>query len=245
MPILRMSKHSKNAEDTPEAEIELAAPTAQPEADAQEQNELVRLRGIIFGTLEHDQQELLARLENRITAQAAQTRVELDALVGRLENRIAELDARSTRDQADLRVQMQSQRDLLTGAIEERGEQVTELVNKDLSELRQSKVDRERFSAFLTGLSTHLESGNIPAGPAAPVTPEPEPESESESAPTLQPPKRPMTLSTMHSPKTPKTPKTPEMPKTPETPETKLAPLPPALKPLRLGRPPWHPIRSK
>ena len=233
MPILRMGKHAKKAEDTPEAEIELAAPTAQPETDAQEQNELVRLRGIIFGTLEHDQQALLARLENRITAQAAQTRVELDALVGRLENRIAELDARSTRDQADLRVQMQSQRDLLTGAIEERGEQVSELVNRDLSELRQSKVDRERFSAFLSGLSTHLESGKIPAGPATPVTPEPE------SAPTMQPPKKPMTLSTMHSLETPET------PKTPETAETKLAPLPPALNPLRLGRPPWHPIRSR
>ncbi len=97
MPKLRLGKHAKKAESTPEAEIELTVPVAHPETHAQEHNELSRLRGIIFGTLEHDQQELLARLETRIAAQAEKTREELEALVARLENRIAELDSRSTR----------------------------------------------------------------------------------------------------------------------------------------------------
>ncbi len=211
MPKLRLDKHAKKAVKTPEAEIELTEPVAHPETHAQEHNELSRLRGIIFGTLEHDQQELLARLETRIAAQAEKTREELEALVTRLENRIAELDSRSTRDQADLRVQMRSHRDLLSEAIEERGAQVSQLVNKDLLELRQSKVDREHFSTFLSGLAAHLEHGDVPVDPATPTA-----ESETEKPASLPPLK---------------------------SGETKLALLPPALKPLRLGRPPWHPTR--
>ena len=107
MPKLRMGKHAKNAESAPEAEIELTVPIGQSKTYAKD-NELGRLRGIIFGSLEHDQHELLTRLENRITAQAEKTREELDALVCRLEDRIAELDARSTRKQADLRGQVVS-----------------------------------------------------------------------------------------------------------------------------------------
>ena len=141
--------------------------------------------------------------------------------MARLENRLEELDSRSTRDQADLRVQMRSHRDLLSEAIEERGAQVSQLVNKDLLELRQSKVDREHFSTFLSGLAAHLEHGEVPVDPATP-TAESESESESETETETE---EPASLPPLKSG------------------ETKLAPLPPALNPLRLGRPPWHPIR--
>ena len=143
MPRFRPGKHPKGkaarrvvlrtpkAESAPTPEIE-ETQAPQSETHAQEHDGLGRLRGIIFGSLQHDQEQLHTRLENRIAAQAANTRRELKALVARLESRIAEVDSRSIRDQADLREQMQSQRISLSDAIEERGTQVTQLVTKDL-----------------------------------------------------------------------------------------------------------------
>jgi hypothetical protein len=119
-------------------------------------DDLGRLRGIILGSLQNDQDQALASLENRIASQSAKIRGELDAIVRRLENRIEELDTRSSKDQDDLREKLLSQSKLLNDAIEERSAQVTAIVKKGLTDLGNTKLDRQRFSAFVTNLREHL-----------------------------------------------------------------------------------------
>lgn len=169
MPKLRLGKDAKKNGTKNESEVATSVTSvALPAAgSSDEQNELGRLRGILFGSLQTDHEQALARLENRIAGQAAQLRGELEDLVRRLENRISELDARSTRDQGDLRDQMHSQRNLLNDAIEERAAQVTKLVTEGVTELRDTKIDRHRFSQFLTDLSKHLEQQSAPVVPVS------------------------------------------------------------------------------
>ena len=178
MPKLRLGKDGKK-NGTKSEEAAAVETTAVPHATVagDEQSELGRLRGILFGSLQNDHEQALARLENRIASQASQMRGELEDLVRRLENRISELDARSARDQGDLREQMHSQRNLLNDAIEERSAQVTKLVNDGIEELKESKIDRHRFAKFLTDLSQHLEQQSGPVvADAPPVEPAPKDE---------------------------------------------------------------------
>lgn len=155
MPKIGLVGASKKAADVKDPEPEHAVPAV--EAEHHHHDELDRLRGIIFGSLQTDQEKALARLENRIAAQSAKVRGELDEIVRRLENRIEELDARSSKDQDDLREQLLSQSNLLNDAIEERSAQVSQLVNEGLRDLAHAKLDRQRFSSFLVNLKAHLD----------------------------------------------------------------------------------------
>jgi hypothetical protein len=144
-----------------------AAPQT-PAASPGGHDELEKLRGILFGNLQHEQGQALARLESRIAAQSTKLRAELDEIVQRIENRIEELDTRSTRDHDDLREQLLSQSSLVNEAIEERSAQVTDLVDQGIRDLGHAKLDRQRFAEFVSGLKVHLDQESSAAAAPAP-----------------------------------------------------------------------------
>ena len=173
MPKIGLAGASKKTDDTEASEAPNGAHLAETPHHEPHHDDLDRLRGIIFGSLQNDQERALARLENRIAAQSAKIRGELDEIVRRLENRIEELDTRSSKDHDDLREQLLSQSNLLNDAIEERSAQVTEIVNEGLTDLANTKLDRQRFSAFVTSLREHLDQ-EAPAQESRQVTAAPE-----------------------------------------------------------------------
>ena len=156
MAKLNLNKITKKSpEVAPEkstAETVTETPTTTSETD-----ELARLRGILFGSTMNEQEQALARIENRMAAHAAEVRTELDALGRRLENRIAELGARANQDQNSVREQLMGQSELLKNSIQERSDQTLLLVNRGLEELRDNKIDRTKLSEFLLDLGSRLE----------------------------------------------------------------------------------------
>jgi ABC-type phosphate transport system auxiliary subunit len=132
--------------------------------DAAGKQEIGALRDILFGTMleQHDQE--MARVETRIAMEASKIRSEFGEFARRFEDRIAEIDARTSKGLNDLREQILSQSNLLNDAIQERNEQVVSHVNKGLQDLRAAKIDRATFSSLLSKLAAHLEREGKAAG---------------------------------------------------------------------------------
>jgi hypothetical protein len=119
--------------------------------------DLGKLREIVFGDLLTRYGQELARLENRIAADAAKVREELGQLGRRIEDRITEIDTRAVKEQDALRDQILSQSNTLKESIREQGEQATKSVDAGLKELRASKIDHGTFSSFLRDLAEHVD----------------------------------------------------------------------------------------
>lgn len=159
-----------SARVTPKA----AAPASEPKAAhpraadaAGNEREIGALRDILFGTMleRHDQE--MERVETRVAMEASKIRSEFGEFARRFEDRIAEIDARTSKGLNDLREQILSQSNLLNDAIRERNEQVVRHVTKGLEDLRAEKIDRATFSSLLSELATQLESDGKPAGSPA------------------------------------------------------------------------------
>lgn len=119
--------------------------------------DLGKLREIVFGDLLSRYGQELARLENRIAAEAAEVREELGQLGRRIEDRITDIDTRATKEQDSLRDQILSQSSALKDSIREQGEQAIKSVDEGLKELRASKIDHGTFSSFLRDLAEHVD----------------------------------------------------------------------------------------
>jgi len=132
--------------------------------------DLGKLREIVFGDLLGHYGQELARLENKIAAEATQIREELGQLGRRIEDRVTEIDTRAIKEQTTLREQILSQSNKLKDSIREHGEQATKLVDEGLTELRASKIDQGTFSSFLRDLAAHVDETTkaAPANSAKP-----------------------------------------------------------------------------
>ncbi|MEM7410051.1 MAG: hypothetical protein AAF430_07455 [Myxococcota bacterium] len=157
MAKLNLKKISKKSAEAPEAPATETEATETTPASTAEADELSRLRGILFGSAINEQEQALARIENRMAAHAAEVRGEIDALGRRLENRISELGARANQDQNSVREQLLGQSELLKNSVQERSDQTLLLVNRGIEELREHKIDRTKLSEFLLDLGSRLE----------------------------------------------------------------------------------------
>jgi hypothetical protein len=120
--------------------------------------DLGKLREIVFGDLLGRYGQELARLENRIAAEATQIREELGQLGRRIEDRVAEIDTRAVKEQTALREQILAQSNKLKESIREHGEKASKLVDEGLTELRASKIDQGTFAGFLRDLAAHVDA---------------------------------------------------------------------------------------
>lgn len=134
-------------------------------------SEIKALREIIFGKLFEEYDQLMQRLEEKLTGEASRLRNELVDLDRKLADRLEQIEVRNVKAHSDLREQLLSQSNLLNDAIQERGEHVNKRLEDGLAELRESKIDRSTFSSFLGGLASHI--GELRAASGA----DPEPKS--------------------------------------------------------------------
>ena len=137
--------------------------------------DLGQLREILFGAALKESEQEVARVETRVAMESARVRSEFGEFGRRLEERIAEIDTRSSKSLSDLREQLLAQSNLLSDAIQERNEHVVLHVNKALRELHQSKIDRTAFSNLLFTLAATLnkEAKAAITEPEANVSPDP------------------------------------------------------------------------
>jgi len=156
MAKINLSRISARVTPKAEAPASEAKPVPNGAAGAADKHEIGALRDILFGTLLKENEEEMARVETRVAMEASKIRSEFGEFGRRLEDRIAEIDARTSKGLNELREQILSQSNLLNDAIQERNEQVALHVNKGMQDLRASKIDRATFSSLLFKLATHL-----------------------------------------------------------------------------------------
>jgi hypothetical protein len=135
-----------------------AAPVAGSDPERQG-GDLDRLRQIMLGSLVHDFEHAVARLEIRLAAEEAELRALLCKLEQRLEDRLVEMDARSCHAQADLRQQIHSHASSQHDAIKQRSADAVRRASRGFEELGRRKLGKAELSAFLGGLARHLEQG--------------------------------------------------------------------------------------
>ena len=118
--------------------------------------ELERLRNIVLGGVVSEFTQAVEQFEQRIDAEGASLRAELEKFEQRVEDRLAEVDSRSCQGQTELREQLSLQSNKLGDMIKERSAEAVRLANEGMQELRQSKLDGTDFAAFVKALSAHL-----------------------------------------------------------------------------------------
>ena len=118
------------------------------------QDELARLRGILFGGVVGEFVDAVTRLETRLQTEEAEIREELAKFEQRVEDRLVETDTRSSRSQADLRQQILRQSNALNDAVKERSAHAVRLANDGLQKLRNGKIDRSKLSSLLHDLAS-------------------------------------------------------------------------------------------
>jgi hypothetical protein len=153
----------------------MPTPNGAPPQNGGTNADLGQLREILFGAALKESEQEVARVETRVAMESARVRSEFGDFGRRLEERITEIDARSSKSLSDLREQLLAQSNLLSDAIQERNEQVILHVNKGLQELKQSKIDRTAFSNLLFTLGATLakEAEAAITEPEAKVSPDP------------------------------------------------------------------------
>jgi len=117
---------------------------------------LAKLRDIVFGDRFHSFQYEVSRVEKRLTDEVTALRDEIRGFGRRLEEKITELDARTTKGDGELRDQMLSQSNVLADAIQERTQHAIKLAEDGLAELRETKLERTVLSSFLVDLASEL-----------------------------------------------------------------------------------------
>ena len=143
----------------PKAKAKAKAKVA-AEAPAADHDELSALRAIVVGPQLTEFREDIARIENRTNLEIAKMREEIQALGRRLDDRITELDARTTKNLADTQDQLQTRTDSLSAEIQESSQKALETVNQGMSRLEDSKIDRVQLASFLVDLAGQLEGSN-------------------------------------------------------------------------------------
>lgn len=118
--------------------------------------ELARLRSIVLGGVVDEFTQAVERLEQRVDAEGASLRDELEKFEQRIEERLAEADSRTCQGQMELREQLSVQSKQLGDMIKERTAETVRLANVGMQELRQSKLAGADFAAFVKALSSHL-----------------------------------------------------------------------------------------
>lgn len=179
MRLIELTKNSKRVADadlaedvteevteTPVPEKKAAKPKAKAKAvvaaevPAADGDELSALRAIVVGPQLTEFREDIARIENRTNLEIAKMREEIHALGRRLDDRITELDARTTKNLAETAEQMQSRSDSLAAEVQESSQKALETVNAGMSRLDDSKIDRAQLASFLVDLAGQLEGSN-------------------------------------------------------------------------------------
>ena len=79
-------------------------------------------------------------------------------MTARLDDRVGELDTRTTKSEEGLKEDLQARSDVLATAIQESHQQAVEILNQGLQELRDNKIDSKALSGFLVDLAGQLET---------------------------------------------------------------------------------------
>lgn len=160
MAKIKMSEVAKHEATPAPAEKSAPAAEAKPAATG---SDLTRLREIVLGPWSSQFETAVDRLEARIATAVERTRSELSELERRLEARAVQLEGASRESQHQLGDQLQSQSKLLQDSIRERADQLRELAERGLYELRETKLDRDALSGFLGGMSEQLRRPEVKA----------------------------------------------------------------------------------
>jgi hypothetical protein len=109
MAKINLSRISARVTPKAEAPASEAKPAPGAAAGEDDKQEIGALRDILFGTMLEENERELARVETRIATDASKIRSEFGEFGRRLEDRIAEVDARTSKGLNDLREQIISQ----------------------------------------------------------------------------------------------------------------------------------------